>query len=48
MPIYGAFVATPEGRAFARQTFARIKANYHPMTSASVAELLAKSPPPGK
>jgi leukotriene-A4 hydrolase len=42
MPIYAAFVATPEGKAFAQKTFARIKGNYHPLTAGAVAELLAR------
>jgi hypothetical protein len=44
MPIYRAFAATPEGLAFARKEFARIKANYHPLTSASVADVLTAKP----
>lgn len=42
MPIYAALVATPEGKAFAQKTFARIKGNYHPLTAGAVAELLAR------
>jgi hypothetical protein len=44
MPIYRALIATAEGRAFATRTFSRIKANYHPMTIAAVAEVLARKP----
>ena len=44
MPIYRAFAETPEGLAFARREFARIKGNYHPLTSASVAEVLRARP----
>lgn len=40
MPIYSALVATPEGKAFAQQTFARIKGNYHPLTRVAVEEML--------
>ena len=43
MPIYNAFTKTPEGLAFAKQTFARIKDNYHPLTASSVAEMLARA-----
>ena len=44
MPIYRAFAETPEGLAFARRTFARVKKNYHPLTSASVAGVLRAKP----
>ena len=41
MPIWGALVETPEGLAFAKQQFARIKNNLHPQTSSEIAQLLA-------
>ena len=44
MPIYRAFVATAEGKAFAQKTFARIKAHYHPLTISAVADLLTARP----
>jgi hypothetical protein len=40
MPIWTALVETPEGLAFAKQQFARIKGNLHPLTSSEIAELL--------
>ena len=36
MPIYAELVKTPEGLAFAKQTFAKAKPGYHPITTASV------------
>ena len=45
MPIYRAFAETPDGLAFAKQTFAKVKANYHPQTSSAVADLLATAKP---
>jgi leukotriene-A4 hydrolase len=40
-PIYRALVATPDGLAFAKQTFAHARPNYHPITIASIEELIA-------
>ncbi|MBA3397632.1 MAG: M1 family metallopeptidase [Deltaproteobacteria bacterium] len=48
MPIYRALVATPEGLAFAKRTFARVRTNYHPMTIASVQEVLVEASRPRK
>jgi aminopeptidase N len=41
MPIYGALVATPEGKEFAKQVFAKARAGYHPITIATVEQTLA-------
>jgi len=43
MPIYTELAKTPEGLAFARETFARAQPGYHPITTASVEALLAKA-----
>ena len=43
MPIYEELVKTPDGLAFAKESFARAKPGYHPITTASVEALLAKS-----
>ena len=44
MPIYAELVKTPEGLAFAKEVFARAKPGYHPITTASVEEMLAAAP----
>jgi len=43
MPIYAELVKTPEGLAFAKEAFAKAKPGYHPITTASVEEMLAKA-----
>jgi hypothetical protein len=43
MPIYEALAKTPEGLRFADDVFARARAGYHPITTASVAAALAKA-----
>ena len=43
LPIYKALVATPDGLAFAEQVFAKAKPGYHPITTASVQDMLAKA-----
>lgn len=43
VPIYRALVATPEGLAFARATFARAKPGYHPITVSSIEDVFAES-----
>ncbi|MFT4197491.1 MAG: M1 family metallopeptidase [Pseudoxanthomonas sp.] len=43
MPIYAELAKTPEGLAFARETFAKARPGYHPITTASVEALLAKA-----
>jgi aminopeptidase N len=48
MPIYEELVKTPEGLAFAQESFARARPGYHPITTASVEALLAKSAPAAK
>ncbi|MGQ0798684.1 MAG: M1 family metallopeptidase [Pseudomarimonas sp.] len=40
MPIYDALVATKEGLEFAEKVFADARSGYHPITSASVAEVI--------
>jgi aminopeptidase N len=44
MPIYEALAATPERLAFARESFARARPGYHPITTASVEAALSKAP----
>ncbi|MEO6518613.1 MAG: M1 family metallopeptidase [Pseudoxanthomonas sp.] len=44
MPIYAELVKTPEGLAFAKESFARARPGYHPITTASVEAELAKAP----
>ncbi len=46
MPIYAELVKTPEGLAFAKQTFAKAKPGYHPITTGSVEEAIAKAGTP--
>ncbi len=43
LPIYQELVKTPEGLAFAQETFARARPGYHPITTASVQALLDKA-----
>ncbi len=43
MPIYEELVKTPDGLAFAQETFARAKPGYHPITTGSVEAVLAKA-----
>jgi len=43
MPIYAELVKTPDGLAFAEESFARAKPGYHPITTASVEALLARA-----
>ncbi len=43
MPIYAELVKTPEGLAFAKATYNRARPGYHPITRASVEEMLAKA-----
>ncbi|WP_334179173.1 M1 family metallopeptidase [Pseudoxanthomonas sp.] len=43
MPIYEELVKTPEGLALAKESFARAKPGYHPITTGSVEALLAKA-----
>ncbi len=42
MPTYEALAKTPEGLAFAKQVFAKARPGYHPITTASVEEVLRK------
>jgi leukotriene-A4 hydrolase len=44
MPTYKALAATEEGKAFAREVFAKARAGYHPITVGSIE--LALDPPP--
>ncbi len=44
MPIYAELVKTPDGLAFAKESFARARPGYHPITTASVEAELAKAP----
>ncbi|MCW4455552.1 M1 family metallopeptidase [Flavobacterium sp. MXW15] len=43
LPIYAELVKTPEGLAFAREVFERARPGYHPITTASVADMLGKA-----
>ncbi|HVI24890.1 MAG TPA: M1 family metallopeptidase [Xanthomonadaceae bacterium] len=43
VPTYEALVKTPEGLAFAKEVFAQAKPGYHPITTATVAALIAKA-----
>ena len=43
MPIYKELVNTPEGLAFARESFAKARPGYHPITTATVEDTLAKA-----
>lgn len=40
-PLYRAFARTPEGLAFAKETYAKAKSGYHPMTQQAVEAILA-------
>lgn len=44
MPTYSALASTEEGRAFAIEVFEKASPGYHPITSASVAEVLHMPP----
>ncbi len=43
MPIYKELVKTPEGLAFAKEIFAKARPGYHPITTATVEDTLAKA-----
>ena len=43
MPVYKAFVQTPEGFAYAEQVYAKAKDGYHPLTQMAVERLFAKT-----
>ncbi len=43
LPIYAELLKTPEGLAFAKEVFAKAKPGYHPITTASVADMIAKA-----
>lgn len=43
LPIYAELVKTPEGLAFAKEVFAKARPGYHPITTVSVEEMLAKA-----
>ncbi len=45
MPIYEALVKTRAGLAFARETFAKARPGYHPITTGSVESTIAKANP---
>jgi leukotriene-A4 hydrolase len=40
VPLYEALAKTPDGRAFAREVYAKAKPGYHPMTRASIEKAL--------
>jgi hypothetical protein len=41
VPLYEALAKTPDGRAFAREVYAKAKPGYHPMTQASIEKALS-------
>ncbi len=43
MPVYKAFVRTPEGFAYAEKVYAKAKDGYHPLTRMAVERLFAKT-----
>ncbi|PXV55348.1 Leukotriene A4 hydrolase, C-terminal [Dyella jiangningensis] len=43
MPLYRAFVKTPDGLAYAEQVYAKAKSGYHPLTQDAVESLFAKA-----
>ncbi|MGH8183764.1 MAG: M1 family metallopeptidase [Rhodanobacteraceae bacterium] len=43
MPVYKAFVATPEGFAYAERVYAKAKGGYHPLTQMAVERLFART-----
>jgi aminopeptidase N len=43
LPLYQAFVRTPEGLAYAGQVYAKAKAGYHPLTQQAVDGIIAKA-----
>jgi aminopeptidase N len=43
LPVYAAFVRTPDGLAYAEQVYAKAKAGYHPLTQQAVERLFAKA-----
>ena len=43
LPIYAELLKTPDGITFAEQAFEKAKPSYHPITTASVAEMIAKA-----
>ena len=45
MPTYEALAATTDGLAFAKDTFAKAKPGYHPITSGSVEKVIAEAKP---
>ncbi|WP_282298175.1 M1 family metallopeptidase [Stenotrophomonas sp. PS02289] len=45
LPIYAELVKTPEGLAFAKAAFEKAKPGYHPITTASVQDMLDKASP---
>jgi hypothetical protein len=46
LPVYAELVKTPEGLAFAKAAFAKARPGYHPITTVSVEEMLAKAEKP--
>jgi hypothetical protein len=43
MPLYKAFVKSPEGMAYAQQVYAKAKSGYHPLTQEAVESVFAKA-----
>ncbi|MGY0634687.1 M1 family metallopeptidase [Luteimonas sp. A478] len=47
MPVYEALVQTPEGLALAKDVLERARPGYHPITTASVEQVIARAQPAG-
>ncbi|HEX7128999.1 MAG TPA: M1 family metallopeptidase [Rhodanobacteraceae bacterium] len=43
LPVYSAFAKTPEGLAFAEQTYAKAKDGYHPITRMAIERVFARA-----
>jgi leukotriene-A4 hydrolase len=43
LPLYKAFVKTPQGLAYAQQVYAKAKSGYHPLTQQAVESILASA-----
>jgi leukotriene-A4 hydrolase len=43
VPLYKAFVKTPDGLAYAEQVYAKAKSGYHPLTQQVVKDIIAKA-----
>jgi len=48
LPVYSAFAKTPDGLAFAEQTYAKAKDGYHPLTQMAIERVFAQAKAPSK